>query len=195
MSVTYICCGRGPPSLRVLQQTVHFCRRERDTAPRRGRIPGAGRHEPLDRAPGDVDAPDLLITNDLAATAGKDLFARYAERMITENELDAEISGFHLNALSSGLPLNVDLDTTLTVAAGNCYRLLARTLPRYEQGTPTGFGGASSTTQEPSPCRRPRPGVDLAPGPKHPSSSTPASPNSTSPSLVARTHTPEDRGQ
>jgi len=82
------------------------------------------------------EEPTLLITNDLASTAGKDLFARYAERMIIENELDADISGFHLNALSSGLPLNVDLDTTLTVAAGNCYRLLARTLPRYELATP-----------------------------------------------------------
>ena len=82
------------------------------------------------------EEPTLLITNDLAATAGKDLFARYAERMIIENELDADISGFHLNALSSGLPLNVDLDTTLTVLAGNCYRLLARTLPRYELATP-----------------------------------------------------------
>jgi transposase len=82
------------------------------------------------------EEPTLLITNDLAATAAKDLFARYAERMIIENELDADISGFHLNALSSGLPLNVDLDTTLTVAAGNCYRLLARTLPRYELATP-----------------------------------------------------------
>jgi transposase len=82
------------------------------------------------------EEPTLLITNDLATTAGKDLFARYAERMIIENELDADISGFHLNALSSGLPLNVDLDTTLTVAAGNLYRLLARTLPRYELATP-----------------------------------------------------------
>ena len=82
------------------------------------------------------EEPTLLLTNDLAATAGKDLFARYAERMIIENELDADISGFHLNALCSGLPLNVDLDTTLTVAAGNCYRLLARTLPRYELATP-----------------------------------------------------------
>jgi hypothetical protein len=82
------------------------------------------------------EEPTLLITNDLATTAAKDLFARYAERMIIENELDADISGFHLNALSSGLPLNVDLDTTLTVAAGNCYRLLARTLPRYELATP-----------------------------------------------------------
>jgi len=79
--------------------------------------------------------PTLLITNDLA-TAAKDLFGRYAERMIIENELDADISGFHLNALASGLPLNVDLDTTLTVLAGNAYRLLARQLPRYEQATP-----------------------------------------------------------
>jgi hypothetical protein len=81
------------------------------------------------------DQPTLLITNDLT-TPAKDLFTRYAERMIIENELDADISGFHLNALSSGLPLNVDLDTTLTVLAGNCYRLLARTLPRYELATP-----------------------------------------------------------
>jgi hypothetical protein len=81
------------------------------------------------------DQPTLLITNDLTGPA-KDLFGRYAERMVTENELDADIAGFHLNALSSGLPLNVDLDTTLTVLAGNCYRLLARKLPRYELATP-----------------------------------------------------------
>jgi hypothetical protein len=81
------------------------------------------------------DQPTLLITNDLT-TGAKDLFGRYAERMIIENEFDADIAGFHLNALSSGLPLNVDLDTTLTVLAGNCYRLFARKLPRYEQATP-----------------------------------------------------------
>jgi hypothetical protein len=39
--------------------------------------------------------------------------------MSIETELDAYISGFHLDALSSGLPLNVDLDTTRTVIAGN----------------------------------------------------------------------------
>ena len=81
------------------------------------------------------DQPTLLITNDLERTT-KQLFARYAERMGIENELDAYISGFHLDALSSGLPLNVDLDTTLTVIAGNLYRLLARKLPRYEHATP-----------------------------------------------------------
>ena len=81
------------------------------------------------------DEPTLLITND-PTTAGKDLFARYAERMIIENELDAYIGGFHLDALSSGVPLNVDLDTTLTVVAGNLYRLFARNLTRYQTATP-----------------------------------------------------------
>ena len=71
------------------------------------------------------DEPTLLITNDLT-TPAKDLFARYAERMNIENELDAYISGFHLDALSSSVPLNVDLDTTLTVLAGNLYRLFAQ---------------------------------------------------------------------
>ena len=56
--------------------------------------------------------------------------------MIIENELDAYLGGFHLDALSSAVPLNVDLDTTLTVLAGNLYRLLARQLPRYALATP-----------------------------------------------------------
>jgi len=81
------------------------------------------------------DEPTLLITNDIT-TPGKNLFARYAERMMVENELDAYISGFHLDALTSGVPLNVDLDTTLTVIAGNLYRLLALKLSRYERATP-----------------------------------------------------------
>jgi hypothetical protein len=81
------------------------------------------------------DEPTLLLTNALTAPA-KQLFARYAERMTVENELDAYISEFHLDALTSGVPLNVDLDTTLTVVAGNLYRMLARNLPRYETATP-----------------------------------------------------------
>ena len=81
------------------------------------------------------DEPTLLISNDLT-TPGKNLFARYAERMMAGNELDAYIGGFHLDALTSGVPLNVDLDTTLTVVAGNLYRLLALKLSRYEHATP-----------------------------------------------------------
>ena len=81
------------------------------------------------------DEPTLIITNDIT-TPAKNLFARYAERMNVENELDAYIGGFHLDALTSGVPLNVDLDTTLTVVAGNLYRLLARKLSRYQHATP-----------------------------------------------------------
>jgi len=81
------------------------------------------------------DEPTLIITSNLTRP-GKDLFARYAERMGVENELDAYIGGFHLDALTSGVPLNVDLDATLTVIAGNLYRLLARNLDRYQKATP-----------------------------------------------------------
>ena len=38
--------------------------------------------------------------------------------------------------MTSGVPLNVQLDTPLTVAAGNLYRLLALKLSRYEHATP-----------------------------------------------------------
>ena len=38
------------------------------------------------------DEPTLIITNDLT-TPGKNLFARYAERMMVENELDAYSAG------------------------------------------------------------------------------------------------------
>jgi hypothetical protein len=77
----------------------------------------------------------LLITNDLQATT-KQPFARDAERMSIENELDAYVGGFHLDALTSAVPLNVDLDASLSVIAGNLYRLLARRLPCCERATP-----------------------------------------------------------
>ena len=56
-----------------------------------------------------------------------------------------------LDALSSGVPLNIDLDTTLTVVAGNLYRLDAgyadrATHPLVEQLNPT--------IQLPTPTRR-----------------------------------------
>ncbi len=81
------------------------------------------------------DEPTLIITN-ADTTPAKDLFTRYAQRMIIENELDAYISGFHLNALSTDVSPTVDFDTTLTVVAGNVYRLFARNLSRYQNATP-----------------------------------------------------------
>jgi hypothetical protein len=82
------------------------------------------------------DQPTIMITNAAEDTTAKTLFTRYAERMTIENELDAYIGGFHLDALTSSVALNVDLDTTLTVVAGNLYRMLARKLSRYETATP-----------------------------------------------------------
>jgi hypothetical protein len=81
------------------------------------------------------DEPTLIITNNLTART-RDLFARYAERMGVENQPGAYIGGFHLDALTSGVPLNVDLDAALTVVAGNLYRLFARTIDRYHDATP-----------------------------------------------------------
>jgi hypothetical protein len=81
------------------------------------------------------DEPTLLITDDVNSSA-KDLFTRYAERMLVENELAASIGRFHLDALTAAVPLNVDLDTIVTVVAGNLYRLFARQLPRYQHATP-----------------------------------------------------------
>jgi hypothetical protein len=57
-------------------------------------------------------------------------------KLLVENELGAYIGRFHLDALTSGVLLNVDLDTTLTVVVGNLYRLLALKLSRYEKATP-----------------------------------------------------------
>jgi hypothetical protein len=100
--------------------------------------------------------------------------------MIIENELDADISGFGLNALSSGLPLNVDLDTTLTVAAGNCYRLLARKCRATSWPRLTGSGATSSTTPGPSPWQRTSSGSTSHCGPTSRCWATQASPSSTS---------------
>jgi hypothetical protein len=78
--------------------------------------------------------------------------------MLIENELDAYIAGFHLDALSSGIPLNVDLDTTLTVVAGNLDRLLlARRLPCYQTATPDKLWRHFLDTGR-QPAHQPRPG-------------------------------------
>ncbi len=124
--------------------------------------------------------------------------------MLIENELDAYISGFSLNALSSSVSLNVDLDTTLTVVAGNLYRLFARNLPRYQHATPDTLWrhflddtGTLRITPKASPPTSPCAATI-------PSSSTPASPTCNYPSpgqrrlrrpatthpLVARPHPP-----
>jgi hypothetical protein len=80
------------------------------------------------------DQPTLLLTNNHTAKPAK-LIDRYAKRMTIEQRLAEQIRSFHLDALSSAVALNVDLDTTLTVWAAAAYDALRRRLPGYTSAT------------------------------------------------------------
>ena len=54
-----------------------------------------------------------------------ELVDRYARRVLIENAIADTIDFFHLDALSSGVPLKVEVDLQLTLLAGTLYRLLA----------------------------------------------------------------------
>ncbi len=108
--------------------------------------------------------------------------ADYAERMIIENGHDAAICGFHLNAFSSELSLNVDVDTTLTVLVGNCKRparpeagSIRVRHPRPGSDATFRYHGTVTRRRRPR-ARRSWPYVPTT----HPCSSTSAFPNSTS---------------
>ncbi len=79
--------------------------------------------------------PTLILTNDTGSPAGR-LVNRYAKRMAVEQRLEEAIRSFHLDALSSAVALNVDLDTTLTVWAQAADDALRRRLAGYETATP-----------------------------------------------------------
>ena len=82
------------------------------------------------------DQPTLLLTNQRDPSA-KQLIERYAKRWSIENALAAQIRAFHLDALSSQVPLAVDLDTTLSVLCDSVYRSFARRLDNgYATATP-----------------------------------------------------------
>jgi hypothetical protein len=81
------------------------------------------------------DHPTLILTNDFEAKPGW-LVNRYAKRMAIEQRLAEAIRSFHLDALSSSVALNVDLDATLTVWAHAAYDLLRRQLTGYQTATP-----------------------------------------------------------
>lgn len=81
------------------------------------------------------ESPTVIITNHTAATP-KFLIERYARRMTIEQRLAEAIRSFHLDALSSAVPLNVDLDVVLSVLAGAICAALRRRLPGYHTATP-----------------------------------------------------------
>jgi hypothetical protein len=79
--------------------------------------------------------PTLILTNDRTSPPKK-IVARYAQRMRIEQRLEESIRSFHLDALSSAVALNVDLDTTLTVWAAAAYDHLRQRLAGYHNATP-----------------------------------------------------------
>jgi transposase len=82
------------------------------------------------------DQPTLLLTNQRDRSV-KQLIERYARRWSIENTLAAQIRAFHLDALSSQVPLAVDLDTTLSVLCDSIYRSFARRIDNgYATATP-----------------------------------------------------------
>jgi len=69
------------------------------------------------------EEPTFLLTNQLRRSAAK-LIGRYARRMIIENNIQDSIDFFHMDALSSAVPMKVDCDLQLTLIASSLYRLL-----------------------------------------------------------------------
>jgi hypothetical protein len=52
------------------------------------------------------------------------LITRYAQRMVIENSIADGIEFFHIDALSSAVPMKVNCDLQLTLMASSLYRLL-----------------------------------------------------------------------
>jgi len=69
------------------------------------------------------EEPTLLLTNQLRRSPAK-LIARYAQRMVIENQIAEGINFFHMDALSSAVAMKVNSDLQLTIMASSLYRLL-----------------------------------------------------------------------
>jgi len=62
-----------------------------------------------------------------------ELIDRYARRMLVENAIQDAINFFHMDALSSTIPLRIDLDLQLTMLASTLYQVFAKRIgPKYE---------------------------------------------------------------
>ena len=81
------------------------------------------------------DEPTLFLTNDNQIPAIH-LIERYAHRMLIENSIGENVDFFPLDALSSAIAIQVDLDVMLTLVANALYRNLARRLVGHENARP-----------------------------------------------------------
>ena len=71
--------------------------------------------------------PTFLLTNQMRRSPAK-LVGRYAQRMVIENGIADGIDFFHMDALSSAVPMKVNCDLQLTLMASSLYRLLGAQL-------------------------------------------------------------------
>lgn len=71
------------------------------------------------------EQPTLLLTNQLRRSPAK-LIARYARRMLIENNIEDGVNFFHIDALSSAVALKVNCDIQLTLMASSLYRHLGQ---------------------------------------------------------------------
>jgi hypothetical protein len=69
------------------------------------------------------EEPTIVLTNQLRRSAVH-LVGRYAQRMLIENGIADSIDFFHMDALSSAVPMKVSCDLQLTLMASSLYRLL-----------------------------------------------------------------------
>lgn len=81
------------------------------------------------------DEPTIFLTNDRKIKSS-DLVDRYARRMIIENGIAENVNFFHMDALTSSVALQVDLDVMLTLIANALYRQLATRLHGFERVQP-----------------------------------------------------------
>jgi Transposase DDE domain len=66
--------------------------------------------------------PTFLLTNQMRPQPAT-LIQRYAYRMIIENDIADAIDFFHMDALSSAVPMKVNVDLQITLMAHSLYRL------------------------------------------------------------------------
>lgn len=81
--------------------------------------------------------PTFLVTNQMRRSPAK-LIGRYAQRMVIENGIADSIDFFHMDALSSAVPMKVNCDLQLTLMASSLYRLF---------GTQVGNGYATASSR------------------------------------------------
>ncbi len=79
--------------------------------------------------------PTILISNDFSSRP-KLLIEKYSHRMGIEQRLAEWIRAFHIDALSSAVPLNVDLDIVMSVLASATCDSLRQRLRGYATATP-----------------------------------------------------------